>query len=93
MVKGLLQSLRRLRDEAHVVTAVNIGRPNSSTQVVSVMTQDHDGRLSDAEVENQDGEPLPERTQMSLIDPGIGFTTPIDPPAGYTLPVEPPVSE
>jgi hypothetical protein len=66
--------------------AVNVGRPNSHTQVVSVMTsKDKDAELTREELEQQDGEPLPERTQMSLIHTGPPTIGPI-----YGLPIQPP---
>jgi hypothetical protein len=69
--------------------AVNIGRPNTHTEVVSVMTSKDkkDAELTPEELEEQDGEPLPERTQMSLIHGPTGpyeigpiFDQPIQPP-------------
>jgi hypothetical protein len=40
--------------------------------------------LDEAELEEQDGEPLPDREAMSVINP------PFVSPPGITLPVEPP---
>ena len=48
--------------------------------------------LSEEELEGQDGEPLPERTQMSVIQPGATPVPIVELPPGDTLPVEPPES-
>lgn len=46
--------------------------------------QDESGELEETELEEQDGEPLPNREAMSVIEP------PFVSPPGVTLPVEPP---
>lgn len=76
MLKAFLERLAALGDP-HVAAAVNFNRPNTTTQEVSVMTE-HDEReaLDEEEIEEQDGEPLPDRTQMSLIHPGPGIVGP-----------------
>jgi hypothetical protein len=88
---------QQLRGKTHSAVAVNIGRPNTDTQVVSVMTSKSKARangrgkakdkeLTREELEKQAGEPLPERTQMSLIHPtGPPTIGPI-----YELPIQPP---
>jgi hypothetical protein len=89
MLETVIRRLgQQLRGKTHSAVAVNFGRPNTHTEVVSVMTkQDKDAELTPEELEEQDGEPLPERTQMSLIHgptgpPAIGpiFDQPIQPP-------------
>jgi len=44
--------------------------------------------LTQDELEEQNGEPLPGREAMSLIDWSPG-PPPLDPAGGYTLPIEP----
>ncbi len=72
MLKAFLDRLAAAWGEPNVAAAVNVNRPNSTTQVVSVMTE-HDERdtLEEQDVKEQDGEPLPERTQMSVLSPAI----------------------
>jgi hypothetical protein len=74
MLDAVIRRLGRLRDETHSAIAVNVGEPNSHTEVVSVMSKKHNERkqdeLTQEELERQEGEPLPERTQMSVIQPG-----------------------
>ena len=51
---------------------------------------DEPRELTEDELEEQNGELLPEREQMSLID-GSGPITGLGPIAGhYTIPIEPP---
>jgi hypothetical protein len=88
MLETVIRRLQQqLRGQTHSAVAVNIGRPNTHTEVVSVMTsKDKDAELTPEELERQDGEPLPERTQMSLIHPtGPPTIGPI-----YELPIQPP---
>jgi hypothetical protein len=73
MLDAVIRRLGRLRDETHSAIAVNVGEPNSHTEVVSVMSKKQKERkkdeLTEEELERQDGEPLPERTQMSVLQP------------------------
>jgi hypothetical protein len=46
---------------------------------------DEPEELDESELEEQNGEPLPDREAMSIISPG-----PFVSPPGITLPVEPP---
>jgi hypothetical protein len=91
MLESLIRRLeQQLGGKTHAAVAMNIGRPNTHTQVVSVVRSDDKqaekaDELTPEELERQEGEPLPERTQMSLIHtgpPGIGpvFDGPIQPP-------------
>jgi hypothetical protein len=92
---GRLQLLQQqLGGKTHSAVAVNVGRPNTRTQVVSVVTSKSKGKgepkaqdaeLTPEELEQQAGEPLPERTQMSLIHTGPPGTGPY-----YELPIQPP---
>jgi hypothetical protein len=92
MLETLIRRLhQQLGGKTHSAVAVNVGRPNTHTQVVSVMTSKDTqaDELTPEELERQAGEPLPERTQMSLIRPG-----PTGPPAIgpiFDQPVEPPI--
>ena len=45
------------------------------------MTEEQNEQLSEEELEETDGEPLPDREAMSIINPGDGFTLPVEPPA------------
>jgi hypothetical protein len=88
MLETLIRRLQQqLGGKTHSAVAVNFGRPNTHTEVVSVMTsKKQDAELTPEELEQQDGEPLPERTQMSLIHPtGPPTIGPI-----YELPIQPP---
>jgi hypothetical protein len=88
MLETLIRRLQQqLGGKTHSAVAVNFGRPNTHTEVVSVMTsKNQDAELTPEELEQQDGEPLPERTQMSLIHPtGPPTIGPI-----YELPIQPP---
>ena len=87
MLETLLRRLQeQLGGKTHAAVAVNVGRPNTHTQVVSVVTsKDKDAELTREELEQQAGEPLPERTQMSVIHPGPPGTGPL-----YELPIQPP---
>jgi hypothetical protein len=90
MLETVIRRLgQQLRGKTHSAVAVNIGRPNTHTEVVSVMTsKKKDAELTPDELEQQDGEPLPERTQMSLIHPGPTGPPTIGPI--YELPIQPP---
>ena len=92
--------IRRLQQQfggkTHSAVAMNIGRPNTHTQVVSVMSskskgtargkaKEKDKELTPEELKKQAGEPLPERTQMSLIHTGLTGSGPV-----YELPIQPP---
>jgi hypothetical protein len=89
MLRDLLRHATR-HGKRHAAVAINVGGSGKRTAVTRVsattggqMTEDEQQtEVTDEELEQQEGEPLPERTQMSLIQP-----------PGYTLPVEPPVSE
>jgi hypothetical protein len=87
MLETLLRRLQQqLGGKTHSAVAVNIGRPNTHTQVVSVMTsKQKEHELTPEELEQQRGEPLPERTQMSLIQTGPPTIGPI-----FDQPVQPP---
>ena len=78
MLDAVIRRLGRLRDEAHTAVAVNVGTPDAHTSVVSVSgpartegeeMSDERNDLSDEELARQNGEPLPERTQMSVLYP------------------------
>jgi hypothetical protein len=45
------------------------------------MAEDQDNHLSEEELRELDGEPMPDREAMSLITPPDGFTLPVEPPA------------
>jgi hypothetical protein len=45
------------------------------------MTEEQHEKLSEEELEETNGEPLPDREAMSIINPGDGFTLPVEPPA------------
>jgi len=75
----VFRRLARLRSHAHTAVAVNVGEPHTRTTAVSVSTSARtEGdemtkkrkELTDEELERQEGEPLPERTQMSVLYPG-----------------------
>jgi hypothetical protein len=51
----------------------------------------HD-ELTEEELDAANGEPLPDREVMSMIDFSPG-PPPLDPDPGYTLPIEPPATE
>jgi hypothetical protein len=75
----------RLGGDSHGAAAVNVGVPGARTSVVSVKgaamgEAEQDEELTDEELDEQNGEPLPERTQTSVI--GL--------PPGYELPIMPP---
>jgi hypothetical protein len=85
MLDQAIKRLRRqLQGKTHAAVAVNFGEPNTHTKVVSVMTDKKKEALTPEEAERQEGEPLPERTQMSVIHPGA------DPVPVFSLPIEPP---
>jgi hypothetical protein len=85
MLKAVIRRLEReLRGKTHSAVAVNIGEPNTHTKVVSVMTdEERNNELTDEELERQEGEPLPERTQMSLMHPGPGPLPVVDFPIDH----------
>jgi hypothetical protein len=71
----------------HAAVAVNTGRPGTRTAVTSVSVtgggamdqNDERDELTDEELERQEGEQLPERTQMSVLKIP-GDTMPVVPP-------------
>jgi hypothetical protein len=76
MLDAVIRRLARLKDEAHGAVAINVGQRNAHTSVVSV-SGPGGGRMSEEEItkeelEEHGGEPLPERTQMSIVTPGHG---------------------
>jgi hypothetical protein len=52
------------------------------------MSEHEHDELTDEELAQENGEPLPDREVMSTIRP---FPEPVDP--GHTLPIEPPATE
>src|SRR2546423_10765060 len=93
MFTAFLRGLTRLRDDPHAAVALNVGKRHARTTVVSTQTrgdpmskrkQERD-ELTEDEVERQEGEPLPERTQMSVLYP-----SPVASPPIIGLPIEPP---
>jgi hypothetical protein len=81
--------IRRAAERGHVhgAVAVNTGGSGKRTVVSSSVTEggqmeDKDDRseLTDEELEQQEGEELPERTQMSIVHLPAGATLPIVPP-------------
>jgi hypothetical protein len=91
MLESLIRRLQQqLGGKTHAAVAMNIGRPNTHTQVVSIVTStDKDAKKADAltpeELERQEGQPLPERTQMTLIHTGPPTLGPI-----FDQPIQPP---
>jgi hypothetical protein len=86
MLDSVIRRLARLRGETHTAVAVNVGRPGAHTSVVSVSGQtrtegdevsEERNELSEEELARQKGEPLPERTQMSLMNPTPGMPLPV----------------
>lgn len=75
------------RGQTHGAVAVNVGGAGKHTAVSSVSVteggamdrDDEQAEVSDDELEDQEGEELPERTQMSIVNL-----------PGHTLPLEPP---
>jgi hypothetical protein len=45
------------------------------------MAEEHHETVSEEELEDTNGEQLPDREAMSIITPGDGFTLPVEPPA------------
>jgi hypothetical protein len=45
------------------------------------MGEEQKENLSEEELEETNGEPLPDREAMSVITPPDGFTLPVEPPA------------
>jgi hypothetical protein len=72
----------------HAAVAVNTGGHGKHTAVTSVsvtgggaMDDEHErSELTEEELERQEGEELPERTQMSLVKLPAGDTLPVVPP-------------
>jgi hypothetical protein len=84
MLNALIRRLQQqLPGTTHSAVAVNIGEPNTHTKVVSVMTDEERSDLTDEELERQEGEPLPERTQMSVMHPGPGPVPVVDIPIDH----------
>jgi len=82
------------RGDVHGVAAVNVGGSGKTTAVSSVSVtgggqmdekDERSEELTDDELEKQEGEELPERTQMTVI--------PVHGLPGATLPVMPPEYE
>jgi hypothetical protein len=85
MLNAAIRRLQQqLQGKTHAAVAVNVGEPDTHTKVVSVMTQEKKQELTPEEAERQEGAPLPERTQMSVIHPGA------QPVPAFSLTVEPP---
>ena len=63
-----------------------MGKPSAMTE------QERQDELTEEELEQANGEPLPDREVMSTIDFNPG-PPPLDPDPGYTLPIEPPATE
>ena len=88
----LRQLIRRAleRGETHGAVAVNVGGSGKRTVVSSVSVtgggemkderEQADDELTEKELEEQDGDELPERTQMSVIQLPAGATLPVVPP-------------
>jgi hypothetical protein len=84
MLNALIRRLQQqLPGRTHSAVAVNIGEPHTHTKVVSVMTDKEQDELTDEELERQAGEPLPERTQMSVMHPGPGPVPVVDIPIDH----------
>jgi hypothetical protein len=86
MLRDLIRRAAQ-RGQTHAAVAVNTGGPGRRTAVTSVSVteggameqQDERQELTDEELEQQEGQELPERTQMSVLNI-----------PGHTLPLEPP---
>jgi hypothetical protein len=93
MLDAVIRRLGRLREHTHSAVAVNVGERGARRAAVSVeggaMTDEERKKLTPDDVEAEDGEPLPERTQMSLI----GYPGHVDVPGEFTSPVVPPEVE
>jgi hypothetical protein len=88
MLDAALRRLARLRGDTNAAVAANVGEPNTTTEVVSVMTKKQKrAKLTEDEVERQEGEPLPERTQLSTLYPSTTQPVPDD---LLHLPIQPP---
>jgi hypothetical protein len=84
MLNALIRRLQQqLAGNTHSAVAVNIGEPNTHTKVVSVMTDNKQSELTDEELERQEGEPLPERTQMSVLHATPGPVPVVDIPIDH----------
>jgi hypothetical protein len=75
MFEAAMRRLLRLGSGTRSAVAVNVGQRQTYTKAVSVMSEkereeQHLEELDDEELERQDGEPLPDRTQMSVMHPG-----------------------
>lgn len=62
-----------------------ISRRGKGLKMAEKPKHDEPEELDESELEEQGGEPLPDREAMSIISPG-----PFVSPPGITLPVEPP---
>jgi hypothetical protein len=91
MFDAVIRRLAGLRDDTNAAVAVNVGEPDTKTEVVSVMSKKTKKRdhLTDDEVEKQEGEPLPERTQMSILTPAPPGAQPVSDDLLH-LPIQPP---
>jgi hypothetical protein len=71
MFDAVIRRFAHARDETHSAIAVNVHEPDSHTEVVSAMGKKERKKeeLTQEELDRQDGEPLPERTQMSVLQP------------------------
>jgi hypothetical protein len=66
-------------------TSLAISHRGKGLEMAEKPKHDEAEELDESELEEQDGEPLPDREAMSIISP-----TPFVSPPGITLPVEPP---
>ena len=73
----ILRAARLAGGEAHTAIAVNKGKRGATTVVSS--TSDRKRKLTDEELERQEGDSLPDRTQMSVLRMP-GDTLPVLPP-------------
>jgi hypothetical protein len=91
MFDAVRKRLAQLRDDTNAAVAVNVGEPNTHTEVVSVMSKKTKERehVTDEEAEKQEGEPLPERTQMSILTPAPPGAQPVSDDLLH-LPIQPP---
>jgi hypothetical protein len=86
MLRGLIRRVAE-HGHTHAAVAVNTGGHGTRTAVTSVSVigggamdeKDERAELTDDELERQEGEELPERTQMSLLQMP-GATLPVVPP-------------
>jgi hypothetical protein len=78
MFNRILRAARLAGGEAHTAVAVNTGKRGATTIATSVSDDDRK-KLTDEELERQEGDPLPDRTQMSVLRMP-GDTLPVLPP-------------